>query len=392
MTSALIDPATACAEIDLDAFAANLRAIRAHLRRSRPERPAELMVVVKADAYGHGLLACARAARADGVTWLGVATPGEASALRADGDTGRLLAWLYGRDEDLADAVAAEVDLGVHGVEQLHRLAATAERAGRVARLHLKIDTGLSRNGCRPELWPELCAAARSAEQAGHVRVVAIWSHFACADVPGDPSVAVQLDAFAEADRVARAAGLEPELRHLANSPATLIVPESHYDLVRVGIASYGIDPAPGLAASAGVELTPVMTLRAQLAQVKRLQPGDGVSYGHTWTAAESTTVGVVPLGYADGIPRLAGNRAEVQCADARAAIRGVVCMDQFVVDLGPDSGAAVGDPVVLFGRPGRARPTAADWATACGTIGYEIVTRIGVRVPRIHLRSDPSR
>ncbi len=183
------------------------------------------MIVVKADAYGHGMSAIARAARADGVGWLGVATVGEAMALREVGDTGRLLAWLYGPDEDLAPAVAEDVDLAVHGLDQIAALTGAAATASRAARVHLKIDTGLSRNGCRPELWPEFCAAAHEAEQAGAIEVVAIWSHFACADMPGHPSVARQLEMFLDADRIAREAGLRPVLRHLANSPATLIVP-----------------------------------------------------------------------------------------------------------------------------------------------------------------------
>ena len=387
----MIDPATAAAEIDLDAFRANLAALRAHLRDSRPERPADLMVVVKADAYGHGMAAIARAARADGVGWLGVATVGEAMALREGGDTGRLLAWLYGPDEDLAPAVAENVDLAVHGLDQVAALAGAAATASRAARVHLKIDTGLSRNGCRPELWPELCAAAYEAEQTGAIEVVAIWSHFACADVPGHPSVAHQLEVFADADRVAREAGLRPALRHMANSPATLIVPTAHFDLVRVGIAAYGVDPAPGLAARAGVRLTPIMTLRAQLAQVKRLRAGDGVSYGHRWIADQPTTVAVVPLGYADGIPRWAGDHAWVDVDGLRAPIRGVVCMDQVVIDLGDDGAepAKIGDPVVLFGRADHDQPTAEEWAEACETIGYEIVTRIGPRVPRVYLGTE---
>lgn len=385
----MIDPATASAEIDLDAFRANLAAIRDHLRRTRPTDPADLMVVVKADAYGHGMFGCAAAARADGVGWLGVATPGEALALREHGDTGRLLAWLYGPDEDLATPVAAEVDLAAHGLDQIAALTAAAAVAGQAARVHLKIDTGLSRNGCRPELWPQLCEAAREAEETGAIEVVAIWSHFACADIPDHPSVAAQLQRFAEADRVAREAGLRPALRHLANSPATLIVPESHYDLVRVGIAAYGIDPSPGLAARVGVNLTPVMRLRAQLAQVKQLAPGDGVSYGHTWVAPAPTTVAVVPLGYADGIPRRGANRAAVGWNGGRAPVRGVVCMDQIVVDLGTAAAAAIGDPVVIFGRSDRGEPTAEQWAEWCDTIGYEIVTRIGSRVRRVFVPAD---
>ena len=188
---------------------------------------------------------------------------------------------------------------------------------------------------------------------------------------------------FFDAEKVARGAGLQPELRHLSNSAAALVIPEARLDLVRIGIAAYGIDPAPGIAASAGVELRPVMTLRAQLINVGELSAGDGVSYGWTWVADQPTTVGLVPLGYADGVPRHAGNTARVGWRSGQAPVRGRICMDQFVVDLGPHP-ASAGDEVIIFGAGDLGEPTAADWATWCGTIGYEIVTRIGARVRRV--------
>jgi len=372
-----IHPATARVEIDLAAFRFNLAAISRHVG------DAMLMVVVKADGYGHGMLACAREARAVGVEWLGVATPAEALALREAGDTGPVLAWLYGVEEDLSPLVAADVDVSAQSIDQLSRLSAAAATAERKARVHLKIDTGLSRNGACPLDWPELCAAAAEAEQAGALQVVAVWSHFAAADEPGHPATPRQLEAFSRADEQALAAGLQPELRHLANSAGALVVPEARLDLVRIGIAAYGIDPAPGIAALAGVNLRPVMTLRAQLINVKQLATGSGVSYGWTWIASEPTRVGLVPLGYADGIPRHAGNTASVGWRGRWAPVRGRICMDQFVIDLGQDE-ATVGDEVIIFGAGAFAEPTAADWARWCGTIGYEIVTRIGTRVPRV--------
>jgi alanine racemase len=376
-----IDPATARAEIDLAAFRANLVAIRRHVGESR------LMVVVKADGYGHGMLACAREARIVGADWLGVATPAEALAVRDAGDTGPMLAWLYGPDEDLTDLVAADVDVSAQSLDQLARLAAAAATAERRARIHLKIDTGLSRNGASPTIWPDVCAAAAEGEAAGAFQVVGIWSHFAAADEPGHPATDRQIDAFFEAEKVARAAGLQPELRHLSNSAGALVIPEARLDLVRIGIAAYGIDPAPGIAALAGLELRPVMTLRAQLINIKELNPGDGVSYGWTWLADEPTTVGLVPLGYADGIPRHAGNTARVGWRGGQAPVCGRICMDQFVVDLGPQP-ATVGEEVIIFGAGAGGEPTAADWAGWCGTIGYEIVTRIGTRVRRVFLNS----
>ena len=384
-TPAGIDPSTARAEVDLAAFRSNIATLAAHVGS------AELMVVVKADGYGHGMLACAREARAAGAGWLGVATPAEALTLREAGDTGPLLAWLYGVEEDLTPLVAAGVDVSAQSVGQVSRLVAAAATTERRARVHLKLDTGLSRNGCPAADWPEVCAVAAEAEQAGALEVVGVWSHLAAADELGHPSVALQQAAYQRGYEVARAAGLAPAVRHLANSAGALVVPEARLDLVRVGIAAYGIDPAPGIAAAAGVRLQPVMSLRASLVNVKQIPAGAGVSYGWTWTAERDTTVALVPLGYGDGIPRHAGNRAEVGWAGGRAPIRGRVCMDQFVVELGPGADAGPGDEVVLFGSGERGEPTAADWAEWCGTIGYEIVTRIGARVPRVYVGAADS-
>ena len=377
-----IDPATACAEIDLAAFRSNVSTLQRHA--SVP-----VMVIVKADGYGHGMLECAREARTAGAEWLGVATPTEALQLREAGDTGPLLAWLYGVDEDLAPLVAADVDLSAQSVDQIGRLVAAAAMTERRARVHLKIDTGLSRNGAPSYEWQQVCAIAADAEHSGAIEVVSIWSHLAAADEPGHPSVPLQIQAFQQAYEQARAAGLEPMLRHLSNSAGALVVPEARLDLVRVGIAAYGIDPAPGIAALAGVPLRPVMRLRAQLVNVKRISEGAGVSYGWTWTAQAPTTVGLVPLGYGDGIPRHAGNRALVGWSGTRVPIRGRICMDQFVVELGAGRVAEPGDDVIVFGPGDQGEPTAGEWAAWCDTIGYEIVTRIGTRVPRRYLHTS---
>lgn len=374
----MIHPATASAEIDLTAFSANLRAI-AHV-----VAPAEVMAVVKADAYGHGLVPCAHAARSAGVEWLGAATVGEGLALRTAGDGGRVFSWLYGPDEDLSAAITADLDLGVHHPGQLSAVIAAAQQGQRTARVHLKIDTGLSRNGCPPELWPRLCADAALAVASGAIELVGIWSHLAVADDPEHSANLAQLTAFNAALAQAQTAGLDPAYRHLANSAGALAHPDMRFDLVRIGIAAYGIDPADGaLAARAGLELKPVMSLRAQLAAVRRVPAGTSVSYGQTWTTERETVLGLVPLGYADGVPRHASSTGQCGVAGRRVPIRGRVCMDQFVVDLGPGAEEQVGDEVVLFG--GGAAPTASDWARASGTIGYEIVTRIGSRVPRIY-------
>src|SRR4051794_16845753 len=231
-----IDPATACAEIDLAAFRSNVVNLKAHAGVAA-------MVVVKADGYGHGILQCAREARAAGAEWLGVATPAEALRLREAGDSGPVLSWLYGLDEDLAPLVAADVDVSAQSVEQIGRLISAAATVQRRARIHLKIDTGLSRNGAPSYEWQQVCAVAAEAEHSGALEIAGIWSHLAAADEPGHPSVPLQIKAFQRAYEQARAAGLEPTLRHLANSAGSLVVPEARLDLVRIGIAAYGIDP-----------------------------------------------------------------------------------------------------------------------------------------------------
>jgi alanine racemase len=378
-----IDAQTARATIDLAAFRRNIATLQRHVGGT------EMMVVVKADGYGHGMIECARAARRSGVGWLGVATPTEALQLRQSGDDGRLMAWLYGVDEDLTPLVAADVDVSAQSGEQISRLVAAAGTAERPARVHLKIDTGLSRNGMRVEGWRALCEVAAEAEASGALEVVGVWSHLAAADEPGHPSIDAQIEVFEWATAQAADAGLRPAARHLANSAGALVVPAARFDLVRVGIAAYGIDPAPGIAEMAGVDLTPVMTLQAQLVNVKTIKAGDGVSYGHTWVAEKPTTLGLVPLGYADGIPRHGSNAVQVTVGRRRADIRGRVCMDQFVVDLGPAAADVVGDDVILFGAGRDGEPTAMDWARWCDTIGYEIVTRIGVRVPRRYVEED---
>lgn len=374
------DPAAcrARAEIDLDAVRSNVRTLRACAPR------AELMAVVKADGYGHGAVPCARAAREAGATWLGTATPQEALALRAAGDRGRLLSWLWTPGGPWREAIEAGIDVSASGLWALEEIVAAARQAGRTARVHLKADTGLGRSGSQPADWPGLVAAARAAEAEGAVDVTGVWSHFACADEPGHPANAAQLEVFREALAVAERAGLDPEVRHHANSPATLTLPESHFDLVRPGVSLYGLSPSPEVGVAAELGLRPAMTLKAALALVKDVPAGHGVSYGFSYRTPGPTTLGLVPLGYADGVPRHASNTAPVLAAGKRRTIAGRVAMDQFVVDLGGDA-ASAGDEVVLFGPGDRGEPTAEDWARAAGTISYEIVTRVSARVSRTY-------
>ncbi|KOG64281.1 alanine racemase [Streptomyces varsoviensis] len=367
------------AVVDLAALRENVRALRARAPR------AELMAVVKADAYGHGAVPCGRAAREAGATWLGTATPQEALALRAAGDRGRLMCWLWAPGDPWREAIEADIDVSVSGLWALREAEAAAVAAGRVARVQLKIDTGLGRNGCQPADWPDLVAAARAAEQRGALKVTGLWSHFACADEPGHPSIQAQLAVFRDSVGHAEARGLDPEVRHMANSPATLTLPESHFDLVRPGIAVYGVSPSAEIGVPGDFGLRPVMTLSASLVSVKRVPGGHGVSYGHKYVTPGETTLALVPLGYADGIPRAASGTGPVLISGKPRTVAGRVAMDQFVVDLGGDD-AAVGDEVVLFGPGDRGEPTAEDWARATNTLGYEVVTRISARVPRVYV------
>ena len=380
MIAPMTGPVPSRAEIVVD-----LAAIRHNVRILRDlvqvDDPVQLMVVVKADGYGHGMVEAAAAAREAGADWLGVATIDEALALRAAGDRGPLLCWLSAPGDDFAGAVAAGVELTAYTVEELDEIAAVEG-----ARVQLKVDTGLSRGGASRAVWEPFFAAAAAHEAAGRIRVSGIWSHFAASDEPAHPSNDVQEAAFREALGLAEAAGLDPEVTHLANSAAAILRPSSHFDLVRCGIAAYGLDPAPGATPRLG--LRPAMTVRARLVMSKPLAAGDGVSYGHTWVADHDTSVGLVPAGYGDGVPRAAGNAASVWVEDSRRPIRGRVCMDQIVVDLHGEL-PPPGTEVVLFGTGQRGEPTAQDWAEAVGTISYEIVTRIGGRFARRHVDSD---
>ncbi|MGI5402338.1 alanine racemase [Streptomyces sp. CA-135486] len=375
-------PLRARAEIDLAALRANVRALRARAPR------AALMAVVKSDAYGHGMLPCARAALQAGATWLGTATPHEALALRAAGIQERVLCWLWTPGDRWGEGIEADLDMSVSGLWALTEATAAARRAGRAARIQLKADTGLGRNGCQPADWPELVTAALAAEAEGTVKVTGLWSHFACADEPGHPSITAQLELFREMVAYAEKEGIEPEVRHIANSPATLTVPEAHFDLVRTGIAMYGISPSPELGTPADFGLRPVMTLAASVALVKHVPAGHGVSYGHHYVTQAETTLGLIPLGYADGIPRHASGRGPVLVGGEWRRVAGRVAMDQFVVDLGGQK-IQEGSEALLFGPGLRGEPTAEDWAEAAGTIAYEIVTRIGTRVPRVYLNED---
>ncbi|MGA5756650.1 alanine racemase [Nonomuraea bangladeshensis] len=361
----------------------DLAAIRHNVALLKERTGAELMGAVKADAYGHGLVACSRAVLEGGASRLGVAFVREALELRAGGVTAPVLAWLITPGEPLDEALTHDVELSAADVRLLDEIAAAARRTGRTARLHLEADTGMSRGGAPLAAWPGLLARALELQAEGAVEIVGLWSHFACADIPGHPSVHQQLEAYQTALKLAEQAGAAGShvIRHLANSAGALTLPEARYDLVRPGIAMYGLSPIPE---QGGFGLRPAMTLVAQAALVKRVPQDSGVSYGHLYTTERETHLALVPLGYADGILRHATGRAEVLAGGRRRRVAGRVCMDQFMIDLGDDLLAA-GDEVVLFGPGDGGEPTAQEWADTLGTITHEIVTRIGSRVPRVH-------
>lgn len=365
------------ARIDLDALRSNLAVIRGLVA------PALVMGVVKADAYGHGVALVADAitdATAEGsaVDWLGVAELREALALRSAGITAPMLAWLHGPATDFQPAVDAGIDIGVSSLDQLERAAAASGSTG-PAVVQLKVDSGLSRNGIAPAERAVVFERAVALQARGGIRVRGIFSHLSNTSPADD---ARQKGVFDQSIAEARAAGLDPELRHLASTQAALEQPSFRFDLVRIGIGLYGL-PAADSVDAAALGLRPVMQLEAAVAAVRRVPAGTGVSYGFTHRTEHDTTLALVPLGYADGVPRSASNRAEVSINGRACPVVGRIAMDQFLVDVG-EGVVRVGDRVVLWGDPANGVPSAEDWAAAAGTISYEIVTRVGPRVPRV--------
>ena len=374
------DGLSAWADIDLAAISDNVAQL------GRLAGDADVMAVVKGDAYGHGLVPVAGAAIAGGATYLAVAQLSEAMAARAAGVTAPILTWLFPPGADLAAAIRADLTLTAAAPWALAEIAAAARATGTTARIHLKVDTGLGRGGAwREDLAGMLVDAARlEAEEV--LDVEGIFSHFAYADAPEHPTVRAQQETFGAILADAERAGLRPRIRHLANSAATLTNPSAQFDMVRPGLSIYGLSPVPDIGGPTHFGLREAMRVTARLVNVKDCPAGQGISYGHQYTTKGDTRLGLVPLGYADGIPRHAGNVGPLQVEGRRYTVAGRVCMDQLVIDLGPESRAVAGDEVVLIGREADGEPTAQDWAAAIDTINYEIVTRLGPRVPRRYL------
>ena len=369
------------AVVDLGAIQHNVRLLREHAGG------AQVMAVVKADGYGHGATRVARAALAAGAAELGVATVDEALALRADGVTAPVLAWLHPPGIDFGPALLADVEIAVSSVRQLDELLDAVRRTGKTATITVKVDTGLNRNGVAPALYPSMLAAVRQAVAEDAVRLRGLMSHMVYADQPDNPINDVQAQRFADMLAQARHQGLRFEVAHLANSSATMSRPDLAFDLVRPGIAVYGLSPVPELG---DMGLIPAMTVKCVVALVKSVRAGEGVSYGHTWIAERDTTVALMPIGYADGVFRALGGRLEVLINGRRRPGVGRICMDQFLVDLGPGQvDVAEGDEAILFGPGTRGEATAQDWADLLGTIHYEVVTSPRGRITRTYREAE---
>lgn len=356
--------------IDTAAITENVR----HLRRLTDS---EVIAVVKADGYGHGAVRSAIAALAGGATRLGVADVSEAIALRRAGIDAPVLAWLHAPGASFVEAAGLGIELGISSFDQLVA-AASAATADRAVGVHLKVETGLGRNGIAPADAPVVFAEAARLERIGKLRVVGIFSHLSNTSADDDRAA---LSRFQEALALAARLGLTPPLTHIAASHAAIDLPEARLGCVRIGIGMYGLSPFADRS-SADLGLRPAMTLRAAVAAVRRVPAGQGVSYGYTHRTDADTTLALVPLGYADGVPRAASGSGAVRIGGETFPVAGRIAMDQFVVDVG-DHPIAVGDEALLFGDPTLGAPPVEAWADAANTINYEIVTRIGPRAVR---------
>lgn len=357
----------------------DLSAIKHNVELLKQKAGVDLLAVVKADAYGHGLVPVAHAALSAGADYLGVALLEEAVALREAGITAPILAWLVQPGSDFSQAIALDIDIAAASLKALSEIAAASRQMQKKARVHLEVDTGMTRGGFLAE-WDQL-----NSEHVKDVEIVGIFSHFARADEPEEKQNEEQLLRFNEMVATLTSFGFTRIIKHLSNSAATLKNSAAAFDMVRTGIAMYGLSPdVQTLGSSSSLGLRPAMQLRAALYVVKDVPAGTPVGYGATESTKSDTRLGVVTMGYADGIPRIARS-AGVWHNGKRAPIIGRVSMDQFVVDLGPDSKAQSGDWVTIFGNGSHGEYTADDWGAASQSINYEIVTRIGSRVPRIY-------
>ena len=370
----------AVAEVDLQAIKNNLTLIKS-------KTSAQVLAVVKADGYGHGLIPVSEAAIEAGADWLGTALLEEAIELRKNGIKVPIIAWLTPCGEDFKEAINLDIDLSISSLEVLTEIVTAGEQLKKLPRVHIEIDTGMSRGGIGDD-WKVFALECSSLIKENKLEVVGIWSHFARADEPLEKMSQEQLLVFSNMVNELKSLGIEPKFLHIANSAAALTFKDSHKSIIRWGIGLYGLSPdVNNLGDSKSLKLQPAMKLKAKLNLVKTVKAGATVGYGASAIVTHDTKLGVVAIGYADGIPRNANSSAGVWVAGKRAPLIGRVSMDQFVVDLGATSLAKTGDEVIVFGNGNQNEYTVDEWAKACGTINYEIVTRIGPRVPRIYTR-----
>src|SRR5690349_5972469 len=361
--------------VDLGAIQHNVRVLREHAGS------AQVMAVVKADGYGHGAVEVARAALAAGAAELGVATIDEALALRAAGITAPVLAWLHPPRIDFGPALQSDVQIAVSSARQLDELLDAVRRTGRTAAVTLKVDTGLNRNGVPLAQYPSMLDALAPAIAEDRIRLRGLMSHMVHADQPNSPINNLQAQRFTDIVALAREKKVPFDIAHLSNSSSTMSRPDLAFDMVRPGIALYGLSPVPTLG---DMGLIPAMTVKCSVALVKSIHAGEGVSYGHTWIAQQDTTVALMPIGYADGVFRSLGGRLEVLINGRRRPGVGRICMDQFLVDLGPGHvDVAEGDEAILFGPGTHGESTAQEWADLLDTIHYEVVTNPRGRIVR---------
>ena len=370
----------ASAEINLSAITQNFKSIKSRTT-------ADVLAVVKADAYGHGLIPVSKALEDAGADWFGTALLEEAINLRKAGILKPIISWLTPLGEDFKSAIDLDIDLGIPSIDLLNEVIKAASLTGKAARIHLEIDTGMSRGGVLSE-WDQLIKSVLVGVNLKQLKVIGIWSHFARADEPDELMNQEQLSLFEEKVNQAKAAGIDAQFIHIANSAALFTNKSSHKNIIRSGIALFGLSPdIKTIGDSSSLGLKPAMKLKAKLNLVKDVKAGASVGYGGTVVIKSDTKLGVVALGYADGIPRSTNNLAGVFVDKKRAPIIGRVSMDQFVVDLGITSTAKTGDEVIVFGDGSSGEYTVDEWAKAANTINYEIITRIGPRVPRIYPR-----
>jgi len=354
----------------------NLAAIEHNIKVLKDTAGVPVLAVVKADGYGHGAVPVALAAKSAGADWLGVAFLDEAFELRNNNVPGPILTWLLDDSDNFAQALDQDIDLSITSLNTLLKISALAKQRDINARVHVEVDTGLSRAGVAISEFENFFEEFSKIE---NVDLISIWSHLACADEPNHPANEMQHKNYELALEVAAKYGLVPQIRHLANSAGALAHPNLRYDMVRCGIATYGVAPGGDLSDAKGFNLKAAMTVVSKIANVRKLNAGDGVSYSFKWKATKPTTVGLIPIGYADGVMRHISKTGSVTHNGTHYPIVGTVCMDQFVVDFG-DAEISEGDEVVLFGDGGL---SAHQWAQQVDAIGYELVTRLGSRIER---------